>query len=53
MNEHKDIKEYTDPTIVTLGTVAQLTESFNKCAGSADFTGHQVNEETRNGCPPV
>jgi hypothetical protein len=47
------MKAYQNPTIVTLGTVAELTQSFNKCAGSADYTGHQVNEETKNACPPV
>jgi hypothetical protein len=47
------MKEYQDPTIVTLGTVAELTQSFNKCAGSADYTGHQVDEETHDACPPA
>lgn len=29
------MKEYTDPTIETLGTVAELTQ-VDKCGGSAD-----------------
>jgi hypothetical protein len=32
------MKEYTNPTVVTLGTVAELTETVkpDKCGGSAD-----------------
>jgi hypothetical protein len=48
-----DMKDYQDPTIVTLGTVAELTESANKCAGSADLHGEQVPFTTHLGCPPV
>jgi hypothetical protein len=46
-------KEYENPTIVTLGDVAKLTQSSNKCAGSADLSGEQVNETTHDACPPV
>jgi hypothetical protein len=30
------MKAYTDPTIETLGTLAELTETENKCGGSGD-----------------
>jgi hypothetical protein len=38
------MKEYTDPTIETLGTVASLTE-VDKCGGSADSAFPTLLEE--------
>ena len=45
-------KQYTDPTIVTLGTVAELTASTGaKCVGSGDFLLEGLEE--RNPSSPV
>jgi hypothetical protein len=42
------MKEYTDPTIATLGTVAELTATVepDKCGGSGDaYLPQQLSEE--------
>ncbi len=47
------MKDYQNPTIVTLGTVAELTQSSNKCGGSADVAGEQQPFTTHDECPKV
>ena len=45
-------KQYADPTIVTLGTVAELTASTGaKCVGSGDYLLEGLEE--RNPSSPV
>ena len=42
----KRMKEYRVPTIVTLGTVAELTETgTDKCSGSGDLYYPQEQEQ--------
>jgi hypothetical protein len=47
------VKEYADPTIVTLGTVAELTATIDKCGGSGDAFIEQppLKEEFAVDCP--
>lgn len=58
MKEMTDPKSYTDPRIVTLGTVEELTlTGVNKCGSAADtFTGQTelVGDEypVPSYCPP-
>ena len=55
MKEHTDLKEYTDPTITTLGTVAELTNEGTgaKCLGSGDahLEGLFPRKESSEVCP--
>jgi hypothetical protein len=47
------MKEYADPTIVTLGTVAELTATVDKCGGSGDafIETPPLKEEFAVDCP--
>jgi hypothetical protein len=45
MNIGGGMKEYTDPTIETLGTVSELTALIDKCGGSADSAFPTLLEE--------
>lgn len=50
--EQQDKAQYVDPTIVTLGTVTQLTEGTGaKCVGSGDFLLEGLEE--RNPTSPI